>query len=61
MPGRVVPRVGVEPALQEGGVGQTRVVVDELEHEELETVALLIFGLCARLLQVCQEAAGEIL
>ena len=55
MPGRVVPRVGVEPALQEGGVGQTRVVVDELEHEELETVALLIFGLCARLLQICQE------
>ena len=55
MPGRVVPRVGVEPALQEGGVGQTRGVVHELGHEQRGPVALVLFGLCARLLQVCQE------
>ena len=50
--GGLVPGKGVEPALEEGGVRETGVVVDELEHKQLETVALLVFGLCPEMQNV---------
>ena len=41
--------------LEEGGVDEAGVVVDELEDEELEAVADLVLGLRPRLLHVRQE------
>ena len=46
---------GIWPFLEKCRVYEAGVVVDELEHKQLEAIAHLVLGLGPRLLQVGQE------
>ena len=48
------------PHLEEGGVHEAGVVVDELKEEHLEGVAVLVVGLGPRVLPVRDRAGDDL-